>query len=249
MSKKNTLIIMLLLMMVALVMELFYLARWMATSNNDAAEMMQEAELSSDEPEVVEEVEPEPQINPDDWNLLLVNPWNAIPDAYLESLETAVTEGGYEVHASVKEDLENMLADCRAAGGSPVIISGFRTRATQQYLYDTTSNKDDTAYPGTSEHECGLAVDILESGYGGDWYNAEKTAETETEKWLTENCQNYGFILRYPKDKEDITGIVYESWHYRYVGNEHAADIMERGICLEEYLGRIDNEKAKIGSE
>ena len=202
-------------------------------------------------PEALEEIAeeapemPEP-IDTSEWNLLLVNPWNAIPEGY--SVDTAWVNDGYEVDSRVADSLEEMMADCRAAGHSPVIISAFRTHETQQYLYDTTDNKNDTAYPGTSEHECGLAVDILETGYGNDWDNAEKTAETETQKWLTENCHNYGFILRYPSGKEDVTGIVYESWHYRYVGKEHAAKIMESGQCLEEYLGRIDNDKEKIGS-
>ena len=61
-------------------------------------------------------------------------------------------------------------------------------------------------------------------------------ADTETQKWLMEHCQDFGFILRYPKDKEEITGIIYEPWHYRYVGKKHAAIIMENGLCLEEYL-------------
>ncbi len=208
----------------------------------EIAEEIEEAIPEEGEAEEVAEAQPEisEEVNPDEWNLLLVNPWNAIPEGY--SVETASVEGGYEVDARVADSLEAMLADCREAGHSPVVISAFRTRDTQEYLYNTTANKDDTAYPGTSEHECGLAVDILETGYGGDWDNAEKTAQTETQKWLTENCKDYGFILRYPSDKEEITGIVYESWHYRYVGREHAAKIMDSGVCLEEYLKRLDYE-------
>lgn len=207
-------------------------------SAEETEEESPEAEAAEEAPETQSEVSAE--IDPDEWNLLLVNPWNAIPEGY--SVETASVEGGYEVDARVADSLEAMLADCREAGHSPVVISAFRTRDTQEYLYNTTANKDDTAYPGTSEHECGLAVDILETGYGGDWDNAEKTAQTETQKWLTENCKDYGFILRYPSDKEEITGIVYESWHYRYVGREHAAKIMDSGVCLEEYLKRLDYE-------
>ena len=84
------------------------------------------------------------------------------------------------------------------------------------------------AVPGTSEHSLGLAVDLnsLEESF-------EQTAQF---KWLIEHCAEYGFILRYPKDKEDITGISYEPWHYRYVGEDHAAKIMEQGLCLEEYV-------------
>ena len=207
-------------------------------SENDNEEAVIEEEIAEEAEDVQEIVETTPAINADEWNLILVNPWNAIPEDY--TVETAETEGGYLVDSRVKEALEEMLSACREAGYNPLIISAFRTRETQQYLYDNTANKNDTAVPGHSEHECGLAVDILESGYGGDWDNAEKTAATETQKWLTNHCAEYGFILRYPNDKEDITGIVYESWHYRYVGKEHAKEIMEKGVCLEEYLGKTE---------
>ena len=184
-----------------------------------------------------------------EWSLLLVNPWNEIPEGYVDSIETVETEGGYEVDSRVKESLEDMLADCREAGNDPVIISAFRSRETQQHLYDTTANKNDTAVPGTSEHECGLAIDIIDSSSSG-WADPliKEQEELPAQKWLMENCQNYGFILRYPEDKEDITGIIYEPWHYRYVGEEHAKKIMEGGQCLEEYLRKIDNDKEKIQS-
>ena len=169
------------------------------------------------------------------WNLLLVNPWKAMPDDF--EVETAEVEDGYVVDERICDALKEMLADCRAAGYSPQIISSFRTRETQQYLYDHTANKDDTAIPGHSEHECGLAADIIDSGSAG-WSDPliDKQEDMPAQKWLMEHCQDYGFILRYPKDKEDITGIIYEPWHYRYVGKEHAKEIMEKGISLEEYI-------------
>ena len=169
------------------------------------------------------------------WNLLLVNPWNKMPDDL--NVETAEIENGYVIDERVREDLAAMLQDCRAAGYSPQIISTFRTRETQQYLYDHTANKADTAYPGTSEHECGLAADIIDAGSAG-WSDPLIDAQEDmpAQEWLMTHCQDYGFILRYPKDKEDITGIIYEPWHYRYVGREHAAAIMSSGCCLEEYL-------------
>ncbi|MBR2675150.1 MAG: M15 family metallopeptidase [Mogibacterium sp.] len=191
--------------------------------------------------------EEERRMQKDAWSLLLVNPWNKIPESF--EVETAATEKGYEVDERVREPLEAMLADCREAGYSPVIISAFRTRETQQYLYDRTANKNDTAYPGTSEHECGLAIDIIDASSSG-WADPliKEQEDLPAQKWLMENCHEYGFILRYPHDKEDITGIIYEPWHYRYVGKEHAAKIMESGKCLEEYLGRIDKDKERIGS-
>ncbi|MBQ9272172.1 MAG: M15 family metallopeptidase [Mogibacterium sp.] len=169
------------------------------------------------------------------WYLLLVNEWNAMPDDF--SIETAVAEDGYEVDARVKDALEEMLSDCRAAGYDPRIISSFRTREFQQYLYDRTANKADTAIPGRSEHECGLAADIVDAdslGWGDPLIDEQE--DMPAQKWLMEHCQDYGFILRYPKGMQEKTGIIYEPWHYRYVGKEHATIIMENGICLEEYL-------------
>lgn len=90
------------------------------------------------------------------------------------------------------------------------------------------------AIPGTSEHHTGLAFDIVASDYV---VLDSSQATTRVQQWLMENCHNYGFILRYPEDKVNITGINYEPWHYRYVGVEAATYIMEHGICLEEYLG------------
>ena len=141
------------------------------------------------------------------WYLLLVNEWNAMPDDF--SIETAEVEGGYEVDERVKDALKEMLSDCREAGYSPQIISSFRTRSTQQWLYDHTANKSDTAIPGHSEHECGLAADIIDSSSAG-WSDPliDEQEDLPAQQWLMEHCQDYGFILRYPKDKEDVTGII-----------------------------------------
>lgn len=172
------------------------------------------------------------------WYLLLVNQWNAMPDDF--DIVTVEVEDGYVIDERVCDALKEMLADCRAAGYSPKIISTFRTRETQQYLYDHTANKADTALPGHSEHECGLAADIIDSASAG-WGDPliEKQEDMPAQKWLMEHCQDYGFILRYPKDKEDITAIIYEPWHYRYVGKDHAKEIMDKGICLEEYIEQM----------
>lgn len=169
------------------------------------------------------------------WNLILVNQWNAMPENF--EVETAEVEDGYVVDERICDALKEMLADCRAAGYSPRIISSFRTRETQQYLYDHTANKADTAIPGHSEHECGLAADIIDADSAG-WSDPliDKQEDMPAQKWLMNHCQDYGFILRYPKDKEEITAIIYEPWHYRYVGKEHAKKIMEKGLCLEEYI-------------
>ena len=89
------------------------------------------------------------------------------------------------------------------------------------------------AVPGTSEHEIGLAVDIVDVNYQ---LLDDEQENTGTQQWLMKNCWKYGFILRYPQNKKDITGVIYEPWHYRYVGRKNAKKIMKQGLCLEEYL-------------
>ena len=179
--------------------------------------------------------------------LVLVNPWNETPASYAPKLTTV--EEGYVVDRRCAAALTAMLEDCRLAGNSPVICSAYRTQAYQQELFDNKVkrllaegiNRTDApelaarsvAVPGTSEHQLGLAVDII------DYYNVnldESQERTSTQQWLMTNCASYGFILRYPNGSSDSTGIIYEPWHYRYVGRKAAAEIMERGITLEEYL-------------
>jgi LAS superfamily LD-carboxypeptidase LdcB len=94
------------------------------------------------------------------------------------------------------------------------------------------------AVPGTSEHELGLAADIYSSE---NMSLDESQVDTFTQQWLMENCWKYGFVLRYPRAKSDITGIIFEPWHYRYVGYEHARRIHEADICLEEYLDETEH--------
>ena len=181
------------------------------------------------------------------WNLLLVNPWNFIPEDF--SVELAELEDGHQVDERIAADLTTMMADMRAEGLSPLICSSYRTDEKQQSLFrkkvesyleqgyslveaDEAAGKW-IAVPGTSEHQTGLAVDIIDSGYP---YLDEAQENTQVQKWLMANSWKYGFILRYPSDKSHITGIWYEPWHYRYVGKEAAKEIFDRGICLEEYL-------------
>jgi hypothetical protein len=94
------------------------------------------------------------------------------------------------------------------------------------------------APPGTSEHNTGLAVDILSGDYYYHHSTMEESFEYDAEAiWMAEHCAEYGFILRYPKGKQDVTGIIFEPWHFRYVGVEIATYIMENNLTLEEYLG------------
>ena len=195
--------------------------------------------------------EPEEPINSDDgeWNKLLVNPWNPMPDGYTPELVSV--GNGQQADVRVKDALEAMLADCRKAGYNPVICSSYRTVARQQtlfenetkafmaYGYDRATAEEYAAKwvarPGTSEHHTGLAFDIVSSSY----QKLDRTqADTPEQRWLMANCHKYGFILRYPDNKTDITGINYEPWHYRYVGLDIAKEITEKGITLEEYLSQ-----------
>lgn len=176
------------------------------------------------------------------WNLILVNATHAIPEDY--SLELTTLSNGKQVDSRIYPSLQEMFDDMRADGIEPIVGEGYRTEQQQKdmmtqqidaYLAEGYQEKeaqslaeDLVALPGYSEHQLGLAVDI----------NADKSVSTNEEvyQWLAEHSWQYGFILRYPADKEDITGISYEPWHYRYVGTDAAKEIYERKICLEEYL-------------
>ena len=107
-----------------------------------------------------------------------------------------------------------------------------------QYYWPFWKAKKWVAVPGTSEHQLGLAVDIIDSNYG---YLDDYQASMPTQKWLMEHCWEYGFILRYPEGTTEITGIIYEPWHYRYVGVEVAMEMKQLGVTLEEYLGAVQN--------
>ena len=188
----------------------------------------------------------------DQWYLKLVNAKNPMTQEDVPEVATeTIDANGYQVDARIMGDLEDMFADAQAAGRNPVICSAFRSWDTQEYLYQNKIQRvmaeeglsqeeaaveagTVVAVPGTSEHQIGLAVDIVSSEYMN---LDEKQMETEDQQWLMENSWRYGFILRYPLNKSDITGIIFEPWHYRYVGKEAAKEIYEQDITLEEYLG------------
>lgn len=172
------------------------------------------------------------------WYLTLVNSRNPLPENYMEHpIDLVDVPGGEQVDERIYEPLMEMLDDADKL--EPVVVSGYRTPEKQQRLYDdkikeykkqgyseseaATLAQQWVAEPGTSEHQLGLAVDINGATY--DIY-----------LWLQENSYKYGFIFRYPGNKTHITNVAEEVWHYRYVGKEAAAEIHERGICLEEYL-------------
>ena len=141
-----------------------------------------------------------------------------------------------------KAALVSMLEAGKAAGFDYNAFSGFRSYEYQTTLYNRYVNRDGkeaadrySARPGYSEHQTGLAFDIGENGRQDLWLT-EQFGETPAGQWLMNNAHLYGFILRYPQGKEHITGFMYESWHYRYVGVEHATAIFNAKTTLEEYL-------------
>ncbi len=240
-ARRRRLLLLIFILLIAVAAAATFLRHKIA-ENERAREAEEAAEAAAEEARQQAEQEEREQARldkiaeeKDQWYLILVNEWNAIPDDF--DVETAEAEDGYYVDSRIREPLMEMLSDCREAGYSPRIISSFRTRETQQYLYDHTANKADTAIPGHSEHECGLAADIIDADSLG-WADPliDEQEDMPAQKWLMEHCHEYGFILRYPKGMQEKTGIIYEPWHYRYVGKEHAAIIMGKSLCLEEYL-------------
>ena len=183
----------------------------------------------------------------DDWMLTLVNADNPLTNDYSPKLKSLTS--GHKFDERAIDQLNAMLSAMRAQGLSPVVCSAYRTVEYQRTLFNNQVERQMTkglsreqaeiearksvAYPGTSEHNLGLAADIVSISYQ---LLDDAQADTPEMKWLFEHCHEYGFILRYPKDKTDITGIIYEPWHFRYVGTETATEIMESGLCLEEYL-------------
>ena len=135
-----------------------------------------------------------------------------------------------------------MLEDAQKEGHDFYICSAYRSIEKQKELYETSLKKNGkkytekmTAYPGTSEHHTGYAVDVTSKSMG--WGLKQNFTDYADGQWITDHCSEYGFIIRYPEGKTDITGYSYEPWHLRYVGKTAAKEITEKGITLEEYLG------------
>ena len=213
---------------------------------------------------VPEEPEDDP-LSPSDpelWSLLLANTEHPLPEGYEPVL--ANTGNGQYVDARILQPLQDLFAAAEEDGIHLYVRSAYRSEETQAVLFEqlqqeymamgySRSEAYDLAkqlrnLPGTSEHQTGLAVDIV-SASNPRVNLVESLAETEWAQWLRENAADYGFILRYPEGKTDITGTSYEPWHYRYVGVEDAQKIMAAGLCLEEYLGvASEEEQAPVSS-
>ncbi len=195
----------------------------------------------------------------DDWNLKLVNNKNYMSKSDNSSVALTKIKAEYNGYGYLKFDsraIDKLHAMCAAAkreGISLSAISAYRTNDKQTQLFNNQVEKQRKKYPelseselkakastisaipGTSEHELGLAV---------DFNSVEESFETtKAFKWLNANADDYGFIMRYPKEKQSITGVIYEPWHYRYVGTDHAKKITSLGYCLEEYIEYLKNYK------
>ena len=193
------------------------------------------------------------------WQILMVNPWNTVPEGY--EVQTTSVGGGHYIAQEAAVDFSNMVYAMQQQGLGPIITSSYRTGTRQQEIFDDrmagymaqgmteeeayAKTATSVAIPGTSEHQLGLAMDMTDA-----YYNKldEGQMETPTQLWLIENSWKYGFILRYPDGKSEITGIIYEPWHYRYVGKELAAELKELNLTMEEYLDQLTEDKSLTAS-
>ncbi len=183
----------------------------------------------------------------DVWSLILVNKQYPIPEDY--ECDLVSIHGGRKADRRCVKALTDMMKAATDDGVVLQICSAYRTHEKQTELFHRKINKmtasglsymdayskaaKSVTFPGTSEHELGLAFDIITPGYST--LNAG-FADTAAGKWLYEHAPEYGFILRYPKGKEEITGIIFEPWHFRYVGKKYAREMTDANLTLEEYL-------------
>lgn len=196
--------------------------------------------------------------------IYVVNPWHSVPEGYEVTLVKLPDDYGTNRYVAdfMYDALMQMIYDCEAYlveqfgenASTLWVRSANRTTSDQTYLFQ---NKVDrvlaanpgytraeaeaeaatvVAVPGTSEHQLGLAVDIIDTEL---WDLVEEQENLAGQQWLMAHCHEYGFILRYPKDKTDETGIIYEPWHYRYVGVELATELRELGVTLETYIDAL----------
>ena len=180
--------------------------------------------------------------------LVLVNKLHAVSKNYKPTDMVAIkgsytTNQGLEMKADAYKAFKKMRKAAKADGIRFKICSAYRTYSTQKWLYNNYLNTMGkklrnirSAYPGRSEHHTGYAIDLVTKSTG--WTLTQDFAKTSEGKWINKHCAEYGFIIRYPKGKTDITGYDYEPWHLRYVGVDAAEEITEQCITLEEYLKR-----------
>ena len=223
--------------------------RYLSPSDDRQQEDMEE---EGEDRERKEEKEEAVRTTADAADLLLVNKTHPLDSAWKPNL-IRIREYGVEVDSSIADHLREMLAAGEKKGLSFWIASAYRSTQRQRELLDEDIEAlihkgysyseayeevvRETMPVGCSEHATGLAVDIVAKDYQ---ILDEKQGRTDEILWLQQNCSRYGFILRYPEGKEDITKVSYESWHFRYVGVESAEEIMSQGLTLEEYMESVE---------
>lgn len=191
------------------------------------------------------------KLSKDDWKLVLVNKQHPVPDDYTFTLGTI--KGTMKCDVRIIDELTEMMQAAKEDGIDLMICSPYRDYNRQTVLFNRKIDyymekgysyleaykiaSMTVTVPGASEHQIGLALDIVSTKY---WTLDIGFGETEAGVWLKQHCDEYGFILRYPAGKEYITGIQYEPWHFRYVGSEAATQIMEKDITLEEFLEELE---------
>lgn len=182
-----------------------------------------------------------------EWAFYLINPENRLPDDF--TVELVNIGGRFDLDVRVAEYALRMIADAKDDGLELIVAGAYRSIQRQRELFESRVNAlkqaghsaDEAhrltaleyALPGASEHNAGLAIDILSNSHPNPTRAFDQSAEFE---WLINNCFKYGFILRYPDEKTHITGIMYEPWHYRFVGVQRAHEIHESGLTLEEFI-------------
>lgn len=234
--------------LVLLIVGIIFIAKGCKDKKQAQEEQQQQAAEALARQDEPQEPEPAKPSAADNELLTLVNPWNELPEDWQVDLVTL--SNGLQIDRRCYDALQEMMDACREAGYEPLICSAYRTQETQQDLFNNKVAKLEAggkshdeavqeagtvvAVPGTSEHQLGLTVDVVDVN---NQNLTEEQEKTPTQKWLMANSWRYGFIHRYPNSKSDITGIIYEPWHYRYVGKDAAQEIFNKGITLEEYLG------------
>ncbi|MBP3420941.1 MAG: D-alanyl-D-alanine carboxypeptidase family protein [Lachnospiraceae bacterium] len=221
---------------------------------SDSEMMSAEEILSENTIEELDAKEDDMELSREDWRLVLINKQHSIPEDYEFTLGSINTvKGTMRCDERIIPDLLKMLQAAKDDGVNLQICSPYRDMNRQVYLFDRKINaymKQGMSYmdaysltaqavtvPGASEHQIGLALDIVSDKYS---YLNEGFGDTEAGKWLAEHSCEYGFILRYPKGKEYITGIEYEPWHFRYVGREAAMIITSEDLTLEEFVDSLE---------
>ena len=168
------------------------------------------------------------------YNEMLVNKYHLLnKDFQANDIVNVSSTYGYANNSLNKEAYEafkQLANDAKKEGHTIVILSSYRTYEYQEKLWNRDKDDDYVARPGSSEHITGLAIDVSDYNDKNDSFK-----DTESYTWMINNCYKYGFILRYPENKENITGYSYEAWHYRYVGTSLATKIYNEGITFDEY--------------